>query len=278
MKKKLHKIEWFREPKGLNENYQQTGMLFAFVGAPTEDKAYPMCHEWVKCRDYLHDAVRTELTGKESEVYGFKFSKGVNPSIDLKKMRMLVAKDILNLKDEKTETAEFRKKIEYSLTLLRHFEKLAGVTLSRVMEVDLPESAKKRAVVMFSSSPMWLKSPSMVSLYSFIIRLGDKKIDFKDEEDLKAKFKSMAEDYKSSKSSDNDLNYLLNMHEKIHTIVKNRTELFKMEKGFHDIYFMDNSISYFHNNCGILSLCLSRTPDVNLNNAVTKLLSKKEEK
>lgn len=276
MKKRLS-INWFKEPTGLCENYQQTGILFAFASAPV-DGTYTMCHEWVKCRDYLHDVVRTELTGEKSVIYGFQFDREKNPRVDLKKMRMLVAKDLA--KEDPAETAVFKRKMTSSLELLRHFEKIAGVTLSRMSEADVSNS-KKKAVVMFSSSPMWLKSPSLVSLYTFIIRLGDKEIEFTSEEDLKAALKKAVDDYltasRANGKDDNDLNYLVRMHDKLHGVVKNRKSLFKMKNGFHDLYFTSNSINYFHNNAGILSLCTASTPDVELNNAVKKLLHSKQE-
>jgi hypothetical protein len=265
MSTKRVKVEWFKHPGALDEAYQQIGMLFAFATDIDKDEVHQVCHEWVKCRDYLHDAVRTQITGKPSSIYGFNFNINNNPNIDLKKTRMLVTKG--DMKD--AEVGEFKDKMKSALKLLRHFEKRVGISLSKMAEVDTEGSGKK-FIAMFSSSPAWLKSPHLVSMYTFLIRLGDKRIEFKDAKSLREGFRKLYELHKSGKLDDNDAKYLGKMHNKLHTIMDKRNSMFIKKEGYHKIYFDDILIRDFHNYGGILSLCDGVTPDKELNEIIKK--------
>jgi hypothetical protein len=266
------KIDWFdKGSNGLNEIYQQTGMVFSFLSSPKTGSK--QCHEWVKCRDYLHDAVRTTITGNNSAIYGFRFNKGENPDVDLRKMRMLVSKNNLT---SKAAEDKFRKKSKHGLLMLNHFEKQAKVALSKMVEVDATGS-KKKVVFLYTGSVMWMKSPFLVSMYTFLIRLGDKELKFNNSAELKNEMKRLVDEQKKSRTKhDNDVTYLGQMWNRLHNIIKYRKELFPMEKGVHNIYFRNTSIGTFHNNGGILSLANGNTPDPELNNLVKKIIHTKE--
>ncbi len=261
---KQNTVEWFKAPKSLNEIYQQTGMLFAFLTSP--EKGSKVCHEWVKCRDFLHDAVRAQITGTPCGIYGFTFNPATNPNIDLKKMRMLITKD--GLKDGDIEG--FGKKIQAGLALVNHFEKHAKVSLSKVEEIDVTGSNKK-VIYLFTGPQMWMSSPFLISMYTFLLRLGDKEIVFENEVDLKNKLKDLNDKYKNGKLSDNDANYLGGSWDKLHLFVKNRIKLFPKKDGVHDIFHGSYNINSFHNNGGIWSLATYQTPDTALNDRVKEL-------
>lgn len=252
-KAKTLKPEWFKTQGGLNEIYQQTGMLFAFVGSPKE--GFKVCHPWVKCRDFLHDAVRSQLTGRPCAVFGFRFDPAKNPKIDLNRMRMLVTKSL-----NTGELPEFRDKMAAALKLLNHFERYSKISLSTIQEVDAKGSGKS-AIFLFTGSKMWVRSPFMISLYTLLIRLGDKKLDFKNARDLKSVLKTLKDKVKG----DNDVNYIEILWSKLHPIMKNRKELFPTENGFHKIFFQETSINSFHDYSGILSLAKGITIDQELN-------------
>jgi len=258
-------VEWFKNPNLLSEIFQQTGMLFAFVSAP--ETGSKVCHEWVKCRDFLHDAVRSQITGKGCGIYGFSFNPAKNPPIDLKKTRMLVTKDALR----EEYIPEFTKKMEAGLRLLNHFEKHAKVSLSKMHEID-PTGSGKKAIYSFVSPRMWVSSPFLVSMYTFLIRLGDKEIEFKDKTDLKEKLKALSDDNKSGKISDNDAGYVGKSWDKLHLFIQNRAKLFPKKDGFHDIFFENYGINNFHNSAGILSLANMATPDKSLNERVKGMI------
>ncbi len=257
-------VEWFKAPKSLNEIYQQTGMLFAFVSSP--EKGSKVCHEWVKCRDFLHDAVRAQITNTPCAIYGFTFNSSTNPNIDLKKMRMLISKD--GLKED--NVAGFKKKMEAGLALVNHFESHAKVSLSKLEEVD-PKGSNKKEVYSFVGPQMWMTSPFLISMYTFLIRLGDKEIVFKDGDELVQKFKGLNDEHKGGKIQDNDANYLGKSWDKMHLIIKNRTKLFPKKAGVHDIFHGPYNINSFHNGGGIWSLSSCQTPDSDLNNRIMEL-------
>lgn len=257
-------VEWFKAPKGLSEIYQQTGMLFTFISSP--EKGSKVCHEWVKCRDFLHDAVRSQITNTPCAIYGFTFGPEKNPPIDLKKMRMLVSKD--GLKEE--DIAGFAKKMQAGLSLVNHFEKHAKVSLSKLEEID-SKGSNKKAVYMFTGPQMWMISPFLISMYTFLIRLGDKEMAFENVAELKEKLKGLHDAFKEGKLADNDANYLGKSWDKLHMIIKNRTKLFPKKDGVHDIFHGAYNINSFHNYGGIWSLASCQTPDLPLNDRVREL-------
>jgi len=264
-RKKIVTVEWFKSVNKLCESYQQTGMAFAFVTSQKDGNK--MCHEWVKCRDFLHDGVRTQITGIPCEIYGFKFNTKTNPNIYLYKMRMLVTK--YNLKTT-ADTKLFNKKIVSGLKLINHFEKQAKVSLTKVHKVDTKDSGKE-SIFMFIGPAMWVHSPFLVSMYTFLIRLGDKQIKFKNANSLKKELKRLNTKYTKDELLDNDAEYLGCLWDKLHIIIKNRAKLFTKKNKMHDIYSDDISINNFHNRCGIRSLAMGTTPNNELNECIKEI-------
>lgn len=265
---KFTKVAWFHESHDLCEIYQRTGMLFTFVSSPQNNLA--QCHEWVKCRDFLADAVRTQITTKPCSIYGFRFSVDKNPPIDLNKMRMMVTKSPL----AKNNISEFKQKIRSGLKLIHHYENMMGISKTKLNEVSIAKQTKYKSIFLFTGSVVWLKSPFLVSMYSFLIRLGDKEISFTNNLELKVAFKSLADQFKSGKISDNDASYLVNSWNKLDLIIKNRSKLFLTKNKVHDVYWNPNTIGTFHNQTGVDSLSRSRTPDRILNDKIKELISK----
>lgn len=259
-------VEWFKAPRKLSEIYQQTGMIFSFVSSP--ENGSQMCHEWVKCRDFLHDAVLAQLTNSPCSVYGFTFNPDLNPKVDMKRMRMIVSKDGLKALD----VDNFRTKMQSGLKLLNHFEKYARVSLSKLQELN-PKGSNKESVFLFIGPHMWMTSPFLISMYSFLIRLGDKNIEFETVEDLKNQFKILYDNYISGKLSDNDANYIGNSWNKLHLFIKNRIKLFPKKNGVHDIFYAGFRTESFHNSGGIRSLALFQTPDTDLNKRIEELVT-----
>ncbi len=263
MTSKKKQVKWFPPKNRLNEIYQQTGMHFAFVSSPKDGDQ--VCHDWVKCRDYMPDAVRTQLTGERSQIYGFTYEKGVNPPIDLRKMRMLVSKEGLKTDEQKQDFLEM---MQASLRLVNYYEKLAGVSLSRMYQVDPEGQTRYNTIIMFVGPIMWMQSPFLVSMYSFLLRLGHKKIVFKNGPDLRKKL----EDLSKATNRDNDQNYLKGSWDKMHLVIKKRSTLFPKKKGVHDIFWKNIHIDNFHNRTGLVALVKGNTPDNELNKRVKEVL------
>ncbi len=248
-------IEWFKDESGsLNEIYQQTQMQFAFISSPKNGNK--QCHTFVLCRDYLHDVLKCSWLKKTCTIYGFTFDYYKNPLVDLERTRMLVT--MKNLSDKDVEI--FNKKMLTALSLLNHYEKMARWSRSRLYKV----SSHEKNVWMFVGTAMWMRSPFLISLYSLLIRLGDKYeyLDgFKGNEDLKERLKNIGAD--TSNDMDNDSNYLHHLWDKIDKVIEYRKTLFfthgKLDKRFDSPAVQ--TISIFHNCSGILSLCKSNTQD-----------------
>jgi len=265
------KVEWLAKnsTEYLNEIYQKTGMVFSFVSSPTE--GLKQCHSWVKCRDFLHDAVRVQITGTQCSIYGFRFSKGINPPIDLTKMRMLVSKN--GLKKTKEDLDSFTVKIRSALKMIRCFEKVAKVRPSILKKVDT-EGSSYTSIYMFIGDKIWVKSPFMVSLYTFLIRLGDKELVFKTEDELVLALETLAKTSKpGGNGTDNDLTYLPECYKNLFTIARKHEEMFAVDKnGLHDVYTKPIEIGTFHNQSGILSLSRKTTCDKTFNQTLQEIL------
>lgn len=266
MLEKTIAVEWFPPTNLLVEAYQQTEFKFSFVGLPDKNKISKQCHPWAKCRDFLPDAVRATITGKPFSVYGFNFNPDINPILDLNTMRMLVYKSDLKLID----VVEFEDKMFFSINLLNHYEKIMKIDTSILYRTE--KDYNGRPVYLFIGNGEWMRSPFLISLYTFLIRLGDKKIIFKDNENLMGRYKDLIKNHDLGRIYDNDIGYLKSMWDILHLILKNRKMLTYNNK-IVDPIFKDSLVnnSLFHNRTGIRSLSQATTPIKERNEAIRKI-------
>jgi hypothetical protein len=252
-------VKEFPNPRHLSEIYQSTGFHFAFASGPKYKDGRVQCHEWAKCRDFLPDAARAMLTEKPCGIFGFTYDAKKNPTIDMARTRMLVT-----FKGVDLDVKAFEKKLLNGLAIAHHYEKMAGATLSRLYAVT---GHKDENVYMFFGPGLWMSSPFFISMYTFLIRLGDKELQFKNNEELRAALKKLYEEKKAGKAygNDNDANYIQYSWDKLDVIIKNRKKLFPEKDGYHDIFFMGHSIDAFHNKTGVVALAQANTPDSKLN-------------
>lgn len=248
--KKLE-VELFKTPYYLIENPQGSGFLYSFVSAPKDNNR--QLFPWIKCRDYLQDVIQTHITGKSCLVYGFSYSKGKNPPLDMRRTRLLVTKAGANEENVKN----FKCEIDYSLRLIHHFEDIMEIKHTKIQRV----SNLERPTWLFNGNNAWLKSPALISLYSLLIRLGYHRIEFDTHQDL---IQTLGNLRTSSKSKylpyDGDAVYMLAIASKITTIAKNYKEIFglksgKMGSSYDPTYREERPIRSFHNSSGIYSLC-----------------------
>jgi hypothetical protein len=242
-------IEWYKTPYRLSEIQQQTGFKFAFLAPKGE--SFAQATPWVICRDFLQDAVATTINGKPTSIYGFNYNKDKDVPLDLSRIRILVSKVNLVKKDADT----FAIKMERSLKLLNHYEKMAKVTKSKMVKYE----DDKNIVWVFTGSGFWMKSPVLVSMYTFLIRLGDKEITFETNEELVAEYQRLSK----LTIPDNDLGYLKECGNKMHLVIQNYKKLLLPDKAKVDPIFLDEKISTstIHNSGGIFSFCASQFPD-----------------
>ena len=111
-------------------------------------------------------------------------------------------------------------------------------------------------------------------MYTFLIRLGDKELEFTTNSELEKGFKAIVDQQVAGNISDNDACYLKNSWNKLKLIIENRSELFKTKKDVHDVYWKDYNINTFHNSSGLNSLTKYATMDSDLNLAMKKFIGR----
>ena len=285
------KIKWYPD-KEMSEIYQQTGMQFAFL-SPEKD-GFRQCHPFVLCRDFLHDAVKAHLNKNRWQIYGFEYEYEKYPPLDMSCMRVLVRKKILTSRPKdlrkiskplKDSIRKFKRDMDDGLQLLNYYEDVGGLPISTMDETKDPN---KNSVFIFTGSPVWMTASYLVSLYTFLIRLGDKEFDFKDNS-VERNYERLMGEYaenkyapkhdKKQKDFDNDISYLRKNWDKINIIMTRREELFGKDDELHEGYFNKNiQTGSFHDRCGIYNLCCYGSPEKNLNKKLKEMVDGKEQK
>lgn len=244
------KVEWFQSGDDLAEIYQNTQMQFSFL-SPEKD-GNKQCHLFVLCRDFLHDAVRAYITKGSCNIYGFRYNYKTNPPISMGSMRMLVTKK--GLSGAKNVT-DFSKYMECAVSLLNHYEKMVKWKKSHCKKVI----DDKKHVWLFTGSSMWVSSPFLISMYSFLIRLATNEniiSGFKDNDDLMNKYKILL----NNGTTGNDITYLKDCWDKMHLVLKASKKLFFLgEDKLDGVYFDGQPINNFHNYNGIYNLCKNKS-------------------
>jgi len=255
-------IQWYSDKNSLCEIYQQVNVQFAFLSPENMQ-----CHDWIKCRDFLHDAVKAHLNKIRWQIHGFIYEHGKDPAIDMKHMKMLMRKPA---KDEKS-VKEFKEMHPRALALLHHYEKMMGVPKSEIVEI---EDQHGYPAAVYTGDPIWMRSPFLVSAYTFFMRMGVKDISFACNESLMSEYEKVL---KSGKT-DNDTTYLKSMWNKLDIVFQNTGKLFG-KKEVHPL-FTDEKVATgtFHDTCGIYSLCAFRSPDKKGHELIQKQMKKMKRK
>lgn len=266
------KIERFPQRNCLDEIYQKTRMQFAFLSSPKS--GMKQCHPFVLCRDFLQDVVKAHLDEGNCDIFGLKYNFGKNPPINISGMRMLVTREGLPDKDKLT----FLKKLWNSKDLLNHYENTAGWSKTTILKVDDNSNNKKNHIWLFIGSKEWMRSSFLVSMFTYIIRLGAKEIKFSSNEELEEAYKELI---KSSKMwvngvKDNDLFYLGECWDKLFLIVKYNKELFSDD--IKKNYAVADGMGSMHNYGGILSLCKFNAYDKEINVKLKEIHNREKEK
>ena len=252
------KVIWYKDAGNLIESYQSVALKFSF--ANEINGRIVQCHEWVKCRDFLHDAVRTMLTGKKSSIFGFSYDMDVNPPLNMNNIQMLVSQQKL------TSWVKLRTDLTKALRLINHFEAMAGTEYTTIQKVQADKNLLYNHIYLLTGPKMWLTAPHLISMFTFLIRLGTKNIDkFRNDKDLDNIF------YKLSKLNihDNDITYLKTVRAHLKRLVMERESICKYNKnGFSEMYFSNIPIQGFHDHSGIVGTCKGTTNNIHINNYV----------
>lgn len=159
----IHKDE------GLAEIYQQVGMRFAF--AVLEGKGTKLrlrqVHPFVKCRDFLGDAMYAAQNGSMYNLYSFKFD-GSKQSLCFDRTHMFIEFD--------NEEA-----LNKNLRVMHYYEAKCKWFRTKVVKLDV-KSPTNKPVFYAVSSKNWMDSTVLISLYTLLWRLAG--IGIKDDESV----------------------------------------------------------------------------------------------
>lgn len=263
----LAKVKGFTDGNELVEIYQSIAMKFSLADID-RNGVIIQCHPWVQCRDYLHDAIRTQLTGKVSKVYGFKFEKGVNPDICLTKTCLLISQQgiVEGYKDT------FENNLRKALVLINYYEDLVGIVNSTLRKVEGTNKTDYKYAWLFEGNYFWLSEPYLISLLTMLLRIGSRLPDDMEFELPNEMFKRILKGKKDS--TENDIKYLRTCCDCINPLIENYHELFEDGdlKGFSKLYYEDIPTRTFHNHTGILSVCDGSVWSASLNKKVKEIL------
>jgi hypothetical protein len=253
--------------KNYCEEYQVTGFHYAFMS--TDNK---MCHHWIKCRDFLQDALRNQLTGRSDQIYSFHYQPGKDPKVGTNTTRMLVKR--VPAPANKAAEQEFDGMMKSALTLVNHYER-AHKFAPRSTLIKAKHDGKDQYVYLFKGPGIWSQGAVMIAIYTFLIRLGHFMPVFKDEASLLKEYDRIMKDPKAS----NDTRYLKTVHKNLHPALKHRHKhLFKGPgwKSGDKVLFHDSAMSSFHHHSGIVSLSQFNTPEKGLNDTFRKIFAQKK--
>lgn len=231
-----------KEAGHISQVYSQ-GLQYSLLN----DK-YEQCHHFVYCKDFIQDAIHGFLNNKKATIFGFTYDPSKMPKLSLDRCRILVVND----KDK-----DFANKVENSLDLLNQVEKDLKLKLTEVEKVSNKDKIFKNGGFIFSGSGMWNNSPTMVSLYSLLIRVGFAHVSGKPFMDtLKGISEGKIKQYQSSD------------REQITSALPGIKKI--LDKGYRKFFYIESSKNYpgnvstglMHSDSGIVAFASGNTRNV----------------
>ena len=276
MKKEIIEFKWFTDKQALSEIYQSVDMKFALAGK--NDNIIMQAHPWVKCRDFLHDAIRSQITGIESLIYGFNYDPNDDkfPKISTDKTLLFISQQTID------DVKIYRDHLSRALVLVHHYENIVGVANSTLKKIPLRYMDGKETynhVWLFEGDVFWLSAPYMISMLTFLLRLGSKLPRMTSVESAEKVYKTIIDKYEKewektpNMRKDNDVVYLKECYNKLSKLVSMKEKLVSVhgEGPLSIMYDSKISIGTFHNQTGILSACKGITWNKAFNSAIEKV-------
>lgn len=135
------------------------GVEYALVSADNRQ-----VHQFVYCKDFLQDTIHAYLNGTVLDLYSFRYDGGKSIPVTLESTKLLIA----SYRDPK-----FKQRIEPILDFLHQIEGRLKMKKTEVFSCKSPmPTYKSSGVYMLEGSKRWMKAPPLISLYTFLIRLG----------------------------------------------------------------------------------------------------------
>jgi hypothetical protein len=156
------RIKWYP-----NERYAEiysSGVQFALASEPNKEGEIQQCHGFAYCKDFLQDAFRAHLHNKTSHIYGFRFSNEKNPAPSLSKARIFIRTD-------KGTNDEVKERLGPLQACMQEAEKALKIK-GRTKVYDVTDESCKRTTILVESPRTWIKHPTMLSLYTLLLRIA----------------------------------------------------------------------------------------------------------
>jgi len=235
--------------RSLNEIYQAVDLQFAFA-YQKEPGVYQQAHQFVLCRDFLHDAIWAYHCKRTYMVYGFRFDPLKGDKLETRRTLMLI------------KLPGIRKYIDQVKKILHLFEKRMRIKRTKIY------ATKQKHVFLLESSRTWMSATQMISLYTLLIRFAcNKNEHIQKMLDSVNSFRELMTVWKSATGfvihTCKDATYfpILGMH--LSTVLSNRKALgLTVKDSF--INTKREIPSEFHNYSGIISLCDKQTASCSL--------------
>ncbi|RLI53440.1 MAG: hypothetical protein DRO87_11630, partial [Candidatus Thorarchaeota archaeon] len=150
---KVKYVKFSGKKRGLSEIYQTVHLEFAFA-TKEEEGVYKAAHQFVLCRDFLHDVIWSQLNKKPVLIYGFKFAANKDDRIDTDKTKLFI---------RKPDIANHLERVE---KVLHIFEKRMRIKKTKIYATQC------KTIFLVVGSKSWMSSTQMISLYTLLIRMA----------------------------------------------------------------------------------------------------------
>lgn len=237
-----------------NNTYGMYSLSFSLVSSPKIGRK--QCMNFVSCKAFLHDAIRSYVHSGHPDTKGCHgYEYGVDSEIDMNKLRLLVGTDF---KHNHTTKETFRENLFCAKKIVNFYERTAGWTQSRIMEVD---HSVFDDVWLMTGPKEWMQSPQLISMITLVIRACtlNGPVEFKTNEDIENIYKKWVD---NKNSGIWDRRYIINCWDKLFLVAKHNRKLFDGITP-KDSYVLGRNICSHAN--GIAKLCAlnAGTPELN---------------
>lgn len=137
------------------------GYEFAFMSE--EDGVLKQACPFVYCKDFLHDAIWAFLNKTKVSIWSFNYDVEKNRPLEIKRTVLAFRNTQFKGKDKK-----FHEAMENCLEFLHGIERMLGFRPTRIEAVEHPEGPTWVVI----GDKRWQHAPTMISLYTLLIRLG----------------------------------------------------------------------------------------------------------
>ena len=136
------------------------GFEFAFMSEQKDKKGEGFLQQacpFVYCKDFLHDAIWSQINGKNVSMHGFKYTPGENLPLSLKKT-------ILAFRNNQYKGKEkgFREMRESCLGFLQAIDKKLRFKPTQILEVKHPDDSPTWIII---GDKRWQHAPTLISLF-----------------------------------------------------------------------------------------------------------------